>query len=140
MPAMIQDPLGEGAAERPRSKRRFRSALDLRNRRRRWFGYALFAASLVLMVNAVVGDNGYLATLRASREYHRLMEALEAVRADNARLQQESDRLRSDPAALEEAARRDLGLIRPGETLVIIKDAQPAGAVPGAPASPIPPR
>ena len=39
--------------------------------------YALFAASLVLMVNAVVGDNGYLATLRASREYVSLLTALD---------------------------------------------------------------
>ena len=55
------------------------------------------------------------------------------MRAENARLQQEADRLKTDPAALEEAARRELGLIRPGETLVIIKDARPAApATPGS--------
>jgi cell division protein FtsB len=31
-------------------------------------------------------------------------------------------RLRDDPAAIEEQARRELGLIKPGEVLFIIKD------------------
>ncbi len=140
MPEMIPDAPVEAALERPRSTRRLRPAYEVRSRRRRWLGFALFAASLVLMVNAVVGDNGYLATLRASREYVSLLTALDHVRAENTRLLQEVDRLNTDPAALEEAARRDLGLIRPGETLVIIKDARPA-----APATPesspaLPPR
>jgi cell division protein FtsB len=30
--------------------------------------------------------------------------------------------MKQDPQALEEAARRDLGLIRPGETLITIRD------------------
>jgi cell division protein FtsB len=33
--------------------------------------------------------------------------------------------LREDPNAIEELARRELGLIRPGETLFIIKDIPP---------------
>ena len=31
-------------------------------------------------------------------------------------------RLREDPAAIEEQARRELGLIKPGEVLFIVKD------------------
>ena len=34
--------------------------------------------------------------------------------------------IKTDPAALEDAARRELGLIRPGETIIIIHDARPA--------------
>jgi cell division protein FtsB len=40
-------------------------------------------------------------------------------------LREEARRLREDPAALEEAARRDLGLLRPGETLVVVRKADP---------------
>ena len=47
-------------------------------------------------------------------------------RAENARLREEARRLREDPDAIEEIARRELGLIRRGEKVFIIKDAQPA--------------
>ena len=36
-----------------------------------------------------------------------------------------------DPEALEEIARKDLGLIKPGEKLFIIRDAPPADQRPG---------
>jgi cell division protein FtsB len=138
--AMIQDPPAEAAPERPRSRRRLRTAFDVRTERRRWLSYALLAGSLVLLVNAVVGDNGYLATLRARRDYDSLMSALTRLQNENERLRDEALRLKTDPATLEEAARRELGLVRPGETLVIIKDARPSGAPatdpgPGAAAS-----
>ncbi len=107
-----------------------RSAQDTRARRRQMLTYALCCGAFVLLVNALVGDNGYLATWRASREYASVLESLERVRTENARLQQQIQRINEDPAALEEAARRDLNLIRPGETLVIIKDAKPAPAAP----------
>jgi cell division protein FtsB len=51
------------------------------------------------------------------------MAALAKVRLENEALREDAERLRRDPAALEEAARRTLGLTRPGEVLVILKDA-----------------
>jgi cell division protein FtsB len=38
--------------------------------------------------------------------------------------------LREDPAAIEDIARRDLGLIKPGEKLFIIKDVVPGERLP----------
>jgi cell division protein FtsB len=38
------------------------------------------------------------------------------------RLREEARRLREDPTAVEEIARRELGLIKPGERLFIVKD------------------
>ena len=38
---------------------------------------------------------------------------------------------RNDPTALEELARKDLGLIKPGEKLFILRDVPPADARPG---------
>jgi cell division protein FtsB len=46
-------------------------------------------------------------------------------RVENARLREEARRLREDPDAIEEIARRELGLIRRGEKVFIIKDAAP---------------
>jgi cell division protein FtsB len=81
----------------------------------------LFAA-IVLIVDGLVGDRGFLAMLRARRQYDELSATLERQRAENARLRDEAGRLRNDPAAIEELARRELGLIRPGEKVFIIKD------------------
>src|SRR5262245_14088696 len=122
---------------RPRSRRRLRSPEETRARRRRILAYGLFIFSLILMVNALVGENGYLATLRARRERDALMQTLNKLQQENHRLMEEANRLKNDPAALEEAARRDLGLMRPGETLVVIHDRQPdrpaTGTIPPAP-------
>ncbi len=113
--------------------RRPRSAHDARSRRRQILTSALCLGAFVLFVNALVGDNGYLATVRARREQAALAEALERVRAENAALEQAIRRISDDSGALEEAARRDLNLIRPGETLVIVRDAKPAAPAPAAP-------
>ena len=87
----------------------------------------LFAA-IVLIVDGLVGDRGFLAMLRARRQYDELSVTLERQRAENSRLRDEADRLRNDPAAIEELARRELGLIRPGEKVFIIKDLKPPSA------------
>lgn len=101
-------------------------------RRRRLIGYGLFAASLVLVVNALIGENGYLATIRAEQSLAHLQEDLNRTRLDNQILQERIERLKTDPTALEEAARRELGLIKEGETIVILKDRTP----PPPPAAP----
>jgi cell division protein FtsB len=114
--------------DRPLSPRRRRllTALDRRVRRRRLMTYGVLAMTLGVMTHAVVGENGYFATLRARREQAEILDALTRVRLENQRLQEEIRRLREDPAALEEAARSDLGLMRPGETLVVVREAKPA--------------
>lgn len=78
--------------------------------------------AIVLMVDAVVGDRGLLAQRRAAHEYEGLTRTLELKRMENARLQEEARRLKNDPSAIEELARRELGLIRPGEKVFIVKD------------------
>ena len=106
------------------SRRRVRGAQDTRERRRRYVTMGLSIALVVLLVNALVGENGYLATIRARSEHAELESSLAALRLQNQRLQEERKRLETDPAALEEAARRSLNLVRPGETLVIVRDAK----------------
>lgn len=83
----------------------------------------LFAA--VIIVDALVGDQGLLVMRRVSRQHDELAAATARRRAENARLREEVRRLTEDPAAIEEIARRELGLIRPGEKVFIIKDLKP---------------
>jgi cell division protein FtsB len=80
----------------------------------------------VLVLDALVGDRGLLATLRARREYHELAATIDRERAENTRLADQARRLRDDPRTIEEVARRELGLIRPGEKVFIVKDVGPA--------------
>jgi cell division protein FtsB len=79
-------------------------------------------AALILIVDGLVGDRGLLAMLNARRQYDELSAALTHQRAENERLRNEAARLKNDPGAIEELARRELGLIRPGEKVFIIKD------------------
>lgn len=84
--------------------------------------------ALVVLADGLVGERGLLAMLRARQEYTELAAAIARQRAENARLRDEARRLREDPSAIEEIARRELGLIRPGEKVFIVKDvASPAG-------------
>jgi cell division protein FtsB len=80
----------------------------------------------MIVLDAIVGDRGLMATLRARREYHELAGVIANQRAENARLADQARRLRDDPRAIEEVARRELGLIRPGEKVFILKDVGPA--------------
>ena len=81
----------------------------------------LLVASIII-VDGLVGDRGLLAMLRARHEYDQLAASISRQRAENARLREQARRLREDPGAIEEIARRELGLIRPGERVFIVKD------------------
>ena len=60
--------------------------------------------------------------LQARRQYDELSDAIARQRSENARLREEVRHLTEDPSAIEEVARRELGLIRPGERVFIVKD------------------
>lgn len=94
--------------------------------RRRTFQLLLLFVTLVLVLNALVGDRGLMETLRARRQHAELVLSIERLRSENARLRDEARRLHSDPATIEALARQELGLIKPGEMLFIIRDAKPA--------------
>ena len=76
-----------------------------------------------VVVDAFVGDRGLAALVRARQDHDRLAAEVESRKRENDRLREQNRRLRrGDPAAIEDIARRELGLIRPGERLFIIHD------------------
>jgi cell division protein FtsB len=95
-------------------------------------GLILLGATLV--VESLFGARGLSALLEARRQHAAVASDLERLRAENARLRSDARRLREDPDAIEEAARRDLGYIAPGEKVFIVKDVRPAPSTPQAPA------
>lgn len=102
-------------------------------RGRRILNFLLGFATVVLMVDAFVGEKGLLARIRARDEYRKQFATVETLKNDNARLRDKAASLRDDPAASEAIAREELGLIREGEVLFIVRDAKPARDI--APAS-----
>jgi cell division protein FtsB len=103
----------------PASGRRGASA---RRRGRHALQYLLVVVGCIFLVDALVGEKGLLEMIKKRQEYRALEQSLERARQENARLREEARRLREDPAAIEDVARRELGLIKPGERLFIVKD------------------
>ena len=93
-----------------------------RRRPRRFWTHAILFAACVLLVNAVFGDKGLMDSMRARKADAASTRDLDRLRRENAALRDEVRRLRSDPKAVEAVARGDLGLVRPGEILVTIKN------------------
>jgi cell division protein FtsB len=83
----------------------------------------LLLATLILIVDALIGDKGLVERLRERQRFNDVQTALETMRQENAALREQARRLREeDPATIESAARRQLGMIKPGEVLFIVKD------------------
>lgn len=96
-------------------------AISRRQPRRFWSHAVLFVACVIL-VNALIGEKGLMDTLRARKAYAAAARDLVRLKRENAALRDQVQRLRSDPATIESVARGDLGLVKPGEILVTIKD------------------
>jgi cell division protein FtsB len=87
--------------------------------------YVLVALIAVVAVDALVGEKGLLDRVKAGAEIRALEAQLESARTGNQGLGEQARRLREDPVAIEELARRDFGFIKPGEKLFILKDVRP---------------
>jgi cell division protein FtsB len=86
---------------------------------------AVFVSFMV--IDAFVGERGLAALVRTRQEYKELAREVALKQAENGRLREQIRRLSEDPAAIEEIARRELGLIKPGERLFIIHDVPSPG-------------
>ena len=90
--------------------------------------YLILFVGCVLLLDGLVGEKGLVEMLKKRQEFRALEQSLADIRTDNVRLREEARRLREDAAAIEDLARRDLGLIKPGEKLFIVKDVEPPDA------------
>ncbi len=117
-------PAGTDRRARPRRKTDVAPRAEASARRTKLTQAAILAVAAVITIDALVGEKGLLQTFRASRDHARIVHSITALRHENARLRDTARRLREDPATIEEVARRELGLVKPGEVLVIVRDAQ----------------
>lgn len=88
---------------------------------------ACLAFVLVALVWLAVDPRGLRHTRRLQEDLvgHEATNA--RLREENARLRRELERLAADPAALERAAREELGLIRPDEVVFRLEEGDEDG-------------
>ena len=87
-----------------------------------WIRRAVVFVSCALALNALIGERGLAETIRARKQLRQTTAELAHLRRQNAGLLKHVERLRSDRQTIEHIARAELGLIRRGEVLVILKD------------------
>ncbi len=83
--------------------------------RRRQVVWGAVAMALVLAVSSLSAEGGFRKYARLRRDLHAIEDRNLKVSSENERLKREIRRLRTEPAALERAARENLGLVQPGE-------------------------
>jgi cell division protein FtsB len=111
---------------------------------RRLLRPGLALITVILVADALVGDNGYFERRQALVRHDTTAAALEGTRRENQQLRTRIRRLQeADPATIEELARRQLGMIKPGELLFIVRESDleargDAGAEGESGASPAP--
>ncbi|CAN5734698.1 hypothetical protein BH18ACI5_BH18ACI5_06850 [soil metagenome] len=93
-----------------------------RRRERAWFRRALIFATCCVLADALFGDAGLAAKMRAQRNYVAAEDRLRTLRNENAGLRAQVRRLEGDAGEIEDVARNELGLIRPGEMLFVVKN------------------
>ena len=104
----------------PRSSLGSGVAPRLQRPRRRTTRFLVLLVTVVLLGNAVVGERGLIALVRANHQLTAVFQLIESLRAENDRLREEVRMLLEEPRKIEALARRDLGLLEPGEKVFII--------------------
>ena len=95
-------------------------------RRHRGLYILIILAVCVLAANAVIGERGLLESRKAERRHDNLLDSIKSLHRENQSLKNRAKRLLKDSTTIESSARRELGLIRPGEIVFIVKDRLPA--------------
>jgi cell division protein FtsB len=87
--------------------------------------FAYLGALAVLLAASALHPAGLRKHRALSADVQRVADENEKLREKNQRLRREARALAGDPAALERAAREELGYVRPGERVYVLP---PAGA------------
>jgi cell division protein FtsB len=112
---------GRGAGT-PASPRRTATATSTKRPGRisRLLRPALLLITLVLVADALVGENGWFEHQREQARLAEVVKKRDEAQRLNAALTQRRDRLTAkDPALIEDLARRNLGMLKSGEYVFI---------------------
>ena len=101
--------------------------------RRRIGTVAAVLVAVLLAWHVVNGRNGLSSWQQKRSEDKSLTQEIDQLTAENARLSQHVDRLKSDPGAIEHEARSRLRYARPNEIIYALQQTTPAQPSPPAP-------
>jgi len=88
---------------------------------RRKLGTAAVGLLAVWMfVHVMFGPNGMIVYQRKRTEYNRLQKDIQVLQKQNQHYSQQIKALKSDPKAIEKAAREELRYARPGEVVYVV--------------------
>ena len=89
-------------------------------------GVLVFIGCMVLL-DSLFGERGLVEMMRKRDEGKAVAQQLAKLREQNEHLLEEIQKLQDDPATIEDLAKRELDMIKPGEKLFIIRDLPPTG-------------
>jgi cell division protein FtsB len=92
------------------------------SRVQRVFTGVVVALAVIVMGDALFGDRGLVTLTHKQQELDRQYAAVARQKAKVDKLKEQVRRFTEEPSAIEERARRDFGLVRRGEKLIIIRD------------------
>ncbi|MEW6489220.1 MAG: septum formation initiator family protein [Thermodesulfobacteriota bacterium] len=82
----------------------------------------VLSAALTFSAVALLGEQGARELRRLRSERQALAEEIDRLRSQRAALEREIANLRENPRAIEARARKDLGMIRQGETVFLLPE------------------
>lgn len=100
--------------------------------KRKGLGLLLAGIALAAVLYSVFGEMGLVATWNMRRTQQQLAEENARLRGEIERLRREVADLTTNPATVEEIARRDLGLMGKKENVIVLKPKK--GTCPPGPA------
>ena len=82
----------------------------------------IFCAMFILLLVVILGDKGWLELRRLQHAHQSLIKGNAVLTVENSKMYEKIDRLKDDPAYIEDIARRELGMIRSNELIFKFKD------------------
>jgi cell division protein FtsB len=88
--------------------------------------------AVFLLLFSLFREIGIVGTWKLYRTHKQVLEENAKLRDDNRRLQEEVEKLRTNPSYIEEIARKELGLIGEKENVIVLDRKKDASASPPA--------
>ena len=85
----------------------------------------LFVVLVLLCVHDIFGDHGFIAMGRTRKEIEQMRDDITRLNDENRALSNQVTALKSDPRMIEQIARDEMGLARPGEIIFKVPSDSP---------------
>ena len=95
----------------------------------------LFVGLLLLFVHDIFGDHGFVAMRRTQKEIEQMRSDIAKLNDENQSLANQVTALKTDPRMIEQIARDEMGLARPGEIIFKVPSDSADPPASGAPSA-----